>query len=496
MTGHDDQGGRPPGRFSKGPRDGSRGGPRGAGPRQSPRSGSDLRVYRAADTAGGLPSAGEPRHQRTNKLPRFSPDVARNAAVLLLWAVLEERLTLDEAMSRSEPYRVLDARDRGFCAAITLATLRRLGQIDGLINARLTKPLPETAHYVRALLRIAIGQWIEELAPDHAIADSAVALARADKIAFGMSGLVNAIIRRIQREVTREELTPAMALAAPWRARWSRALGPDRAEIMAQVLLRQPPLDLSSKPGFDPGLLADLEAVSLPNGSVRIPKPPADITALPGWSDGSIWVQDAAARLPVLALGNVAGQRILDMCAAPGGKTLQLLANGAEVVALDTDERRLDLVRSNLSRTGLTATCVVGDARTFDDDAGVDAVLLDAPCSATGTGRRHPEAQWIRDPRDVTRYLGIQSQLIAAAARLVKPGGTVVFAICSLEAEERDAAMAAAAGAGLTHQPLEQSDFPWLPDHAFKGGCFATAPDIWADQGGMDGFFVARFLKA
>ncbi len=398
-------------------------------------------------------------------------------------------------MGACQPYRALEPRDRGFAAAIVLATLRRLGHVDRLVSASLDRPLPDTAHYVRALLRLSVGQWLSGLAPDHAIASSAVSLARADRVAHGMAGLVNAVIRRVQRETDRNSLRPEEALAAPWAARWARTLGPERLSVMAGVLASQPPLDLSARPDFDVSVLQGLGPTTLPGGAIRLARSPADIPSLPGWGDGQIWVQDAAARLPVIALGDVAGRTVLDMCAAPGGKTLQLAAAGAVVTSADSDARRMALVTENLSRTGLQAQCIVGDARTMVPDALFDAVLLDAPCSATGTGRRHPEAQWIRDPRDVTRLLGVQSQLIASAARLVRPGGTVVFAICSMEAEEQDAALAAAAGAGLVLDPLGLDDCPGLPGEAFKAGTVRTAPDVWADLGGMDGFFIARFIR-
>jgi 16S rRNA (cytosine967-C5)-methyltransferase len=377
-----------------------------------------------------------------------------------------------------------------------MATLRRLGHVDGLIAQCLAKPLPETAHYVRALLRLSVGQWLAGLAPDHAIASNAVSLARADRVAHGMAGLVNAVIRRVQREVDPSTLRVEDALAPQWSARWSRHFGQDRFSALASALSQQPPLDLSAKHDFDPGVLADLEPIALSNGAIRLMKGPTDITSLPGWADGAIWVQDAAARLPVLALGDVEGKTVLDVCAAPGGKTMQLAAAGALVTALDTDPRRMGLVSENLSRTKLTATCTIADAREWATETLFDAVLLDAPCSATGTGRRHPEAQWIRDPRDVTRLLGIQSQLIARSAKLVKPGGVVVFSICSMEPEEQDAALAAAAGAGLAMQSLTQADLPGLPEWAFRNGTVHTAPDVWAEHGGMDGFFIARFVRA
>jgi 16S rRNA (cytosine967-C5)-methyltransferase len=471
---------------------------RGNGPRKPPATARGLRVLRPqSDGPDGSRTPGSrppPRKPGRGRQP--SPDPARHAAALLIWAVLENRQTLDDAMAGCDPYRQLEPRDRGFAAAIVLATLRLLGHVDRLIGASLVRPLPETAHYVRALLRLSIGQWLAGLAPDHAIASSAVSLARDDRVAHGMAGLVNAVIRRVQRETDKAGLRPEDALSAPWAARWARTFGTERLAAMAGVLASQPPLDLSARPDFDISGLQDLDPVVLPGGAIRLARSPADIPHLPGWAEGMIWVQDAAARLPVLALGDVAGRTVLDMCAAPGGKTLQLAAAGAVVTAADSDARRMALVSENLARTGLAARCLVNDARTLEAETLFDAVLLDAPCSATGTGRRHPEAQWIRDPRDVTRLLGIQSQLIASAARLVRPGGTVVFAICSMESEEQEAALAAASGAGLVLDPLDASDCPGLPDEAFRAGTVHTAPDIWAGQGGMDGFFIARFKRA
>jgi 16S rRNA (cytosine967-C5)-methyltransferase len=234
----------------------------------------------------------------------------------------------------------------------------------------------------------------------------------------------------------------------------------------------------------------------LPTGSIRLVAPGA-VPGLPGYDEGAWWVQDSAAAIPARLFGALAGKRVLDLCAAPGGKTLQLAAAGAHVTALDISEARLDRVRRALARTGLTADIVRADALTWAAPAPFDAILLDAPCSATGTLRRHPEAAWLRTPGDVVRFAAAQAALLRAARAFLKPGGMLVYAVCSLEPEEGEAVIAAAIEAGgWRRAPLTARDVFGLPDMLTAAGDLRTLPSLFAAEGGMDGFYAARLERS
>lgn len=423
--------------------------------------------------------------------PAAFRDPARTAAARLVEAVLAARITLDTAMDQVDAHAGLEGRDRAFASAIALSTLRRLGQIDAFIAARMTKPLPDSSTWPLAILRTGIGQIWGGLAPAHAVVSRMVDIARADRSASGLAGLINAVLRRAA-EADLAGLDPADVLPQAWRARWTQAHGADAVAALARVAQVQPPLDLSTKVA-DPAVLGIEGAQRLPGGSIRLPVPSPPAPSLPGWAEGEIWVQDAAAALPVRLLAPQPEERVLDLCAAPGGKTLQLAAAGAVVTAIDSDAGRLARVRENLARTGLAADVFAGDARKARPDTLFDAVLLDAPCSATGTIRRHPETVWIKTPADLARTLALQGELMAAAARMLKPGGRLVYAVCSLEPEELMSGQAAATTAGLVPDPVQAAELPELEAALLAEGTVRVLPGQWEARGGLDGFQIARF---
>lgn len=422
-----------------------------------------------------------------------NPDPARHAAVCIISHVMDQRWTVEEAMRREQSFVSLDGRDRGFAAHLILATLRSLGMVDAVLATKLSKPLPDSAHYAKALLRVGAAQLIEGLAPPHAAVGRAVDLAKYEATGRGFSGLINAVLRRIATEPL---LRPHDRERVPslWWSRWRGAYGAAAADGIAASLAKQPALDLSCK-GDPSDMLEALGGTLLPTGSIRLIETPTDVTALPFWSDGRIWVQDAAASLPAKLLAAKAGEAVLDMCAAPGGKTLQLAATGANVTAIDIDSSRIGKVAENLARTHLVARLLTGDARELSGTAAYDAILLDAPCSATGTLRRNPETLWIKTPSDVAKFAPIQAELIVAAVKALKPGGRLVYAVCSLEPEEASMAVSAAITAGLVVDPITSNEVVSLESAITPEGHLRILPGMWTDRGGLDGFFIARFTK-
>ena len=414
---------------------------------------------------------------------------SRLAALELLEAVLETGRGLDDAVSPT--VQTLEARDRGFARLTALTVLRRLGQIDGLLARLMDRPPAGKARRALHLLRIGAVQMLFLETPPHAAVNACVSATKRLGLT-GVSGLVNAVLRRCDRE--RESLPGAMANLPRWlRADWEAQFGVETTAAIATAHLAEPPADLTVPE--DPGGWADrLGGRRL--GATRTVRLAGarDVTALPGFAEGAWWVQDAAAALPARLLGDVREKRVIDLCAAPGGKTAQLGAAGARVTAVDHSGPRLERLRENLDRLGMIAEIVEADAVAWRPSEPVDAILLDAPCSATGTLRRHPEAAYRRGPADVAKLATLQRRLAAAAAEMLKPGGMLMVATCSLQtAEGPDLARAVSAIDGLIPSPITGLPVPF--------GC-AVTPEGWLrthpallPDGSCDGFFAARFVK-
>ncbi len=418
-------------------------------------------------------------------------DNARGAAAELLSAVLDEGRTLDEAMSGCAAYGALQGRDRAFASAIAREALRHLGRIDRVIEAHLAKPLPETAFRGRALLRVGAAQVLFMGVPAHAAVSETVNAARASRKSSGFANLINAVLRKIA--ATPADADAALDLPDWLRTRWKAAYGAETVAAIAQALAQEPGLDISAKTDAE-AWAQRLGGVLLPTGSIRIEDAPA-VPNLAGFSEGAWWVQDAAAALPARLLGDVRGKRVLDVCAAPGGKTLQLAAAGAHVTALDISEARLGRLRRNLQRTKLEAQIVCADALTWSTAEPFDAVLLDAPCSATGTLRRHPEAAWLRTPAHVQGFAQTQAKLIEAAQRFVRPGGVLVYAVCSLEPEEGPAIAARALTKQGWRKDVIRAEEVGGTEWISADGDLRTMPCHLPDLGGLDGFYAARLLR-
>jgi 16S rRNA (cytosine967-C5)-methyltransferase len=430
---------------------------------------------------------------------------ARRAAVELLSAVVDKKQPLDDILSRSLATGWmfdLPQRDRALARAIVATSLRRRGQIDLVLNTFLERGLPEKAGKLYPVLLSGAAQLLFLKTPPHAAIDLAVRLAQWDSRARRYDKLVNAVLRRVAKEGD----AIAASLDAPrvntpdwlWE-RWVARYGEDRARAIAAANLVEPPLDLTVK--SDPHLWAKrLSGRVLPNGSVRL-LPKGRIEALPGYENGAWWVQDVAASLPAHLIGDVANKRVLDLCAAPGGKTAQLALAGASVVAVDISRTRLKTLKANLARLELDAEMITADATSWSADERFDAVLLDAPCSSTGTIRRHPDIPYLKSPADVEDLAALQARLLDSAAALLKPGGTLVYSTCSLELEEGEAQIAAL----LARNPEIRVD-PILPEEMFgqsqwlqSPGFLRTFPyqlDLGAPEwSGMDGFFAARLKR-
>ena len=431
---------------------------------------------------------------------------ARRAAAELLAAVLQKKQPLDDVLGRSLERGAmfnLTARDRALTRAIVAASLRRKGQLDHVLGVFLTRGLPEKSGTLYPILLSAAAQLIFLDTPPHAAIDLAVTLAQYDPRASRYAKLVNAVLRRVAGEgkAIAAGLDAARVNTPDWLwSRWTSYWGEERARRIAEMHLDEPPLDLTVK--SEPVLWAErLSGRVLPGGSVRL-LPKGRIDALPGFEDGAWWVQDVAASLPARLLGEVRGKRVADLCAAPGGKTAELALAGASVVAVDSSKTRLAMLGDNLKRLGLDAETVKADAATWQPDESFDAVLLDAPCSSTGTIRRHPDIPYVKSAEDIAALAPLQARLLDNAARLVKPGGRLVYSTCSLEPEEGEAQVASllVRNPAMTLQPIEEAELfcqtAWLE----PSGCLRTFPyDLTLEApewSGMDGFFAARLVKA
>lgn len=422
---------------------------------------------------------------------------ARWVALDLLDAVLHRARPLDEAITDHPGFAGLDGRDRGFVRLLAATTLRRLGQIDALIDAMLENPLPAKAGGVQDLLRLGACQLLFLETPAHAAVSTAVDLAQA-RGHGPHKALVNAVLRRLGREgaALRREQDAARMNTPGWLwDGWTAAYGEKTCRRIADAHLAEAPLDITVN--GDPGAWAErLEARILPTGGLRR-RAGGQVEDLPGFAEGAWWVQDAAASLPARLMGNVAGRRVVDLCAAPGGKTAQLVSMGADVVAVDRSERRLARLKENLDRLGLTATLVAADAGTWRPTAPADAVLLDAPCSATGTIRRHPDVARLKTPDDVARLAAVQDRLLTAALDMVSPGGVLVYCACSLEPAEGIERIEALFGAEAPAErvPLGTDEVGGIGELVSAAGDLRTLPCHLGAAGGMDGFFAARLKR-
>lgn len=436
------------------------------------------------------------QHRGAQNRPQNTGPDARLAALSLLSGVLRQDRAIDDAFDGAAAG--LEPRDRAFARLLVATTLRRLGQIDAALAGFLERIPPPS---IQDVLRLSAAQILFVGTPIHAAVATGVDLAkRGTHMKF--AGLVNAVLRRLTERGA--ELIAAQDAAKlntpPWLwERWLGAYGAERARALAEAHLIEAPVDLSLKDRASADIWASqLSAQVLPTGSLRLGDH-GRIDQLPGFAEGAWWVQDAAAALPVrallAALGDPIGKSVIDLCAAPGGKTLQLVAAGCDVTALDTSAKRLAFVDENLKRMCLAANVIKADALDWRPTKLADAVLLDAPCSSTGTIRRHPDLPHLKNAVDIPRLAQRQRELIKAATAMLKPGGLLVYSVCSLEQDEGEGAVTAALMADLSLRRERISKSSELLSFLTPAGDLRSMPSQWADRGGLDGFYAAVLRK-
>jgi len=439
---------------------------------------------------------------------RQKPELAgwqsRLAAGELVWGAVAKGIDLESAMSASSAFRALEGPDRGFARAMASAALRAMGRIDWALGGMVDRPLAEIEPPVLALLRVGAAQlWVLKVA-DHAAVAATVEAAGHWEGARRGGGLINAVLRRATRETGAFDASPVEAVWPDWlAAKLKSALGLERAAALARLQLEDPSVDLTVRYAAEAAEWAEkLEGTLLPNGSIRL-SASAGLVSLPGYAEGAWWVQDVAASLAAPLLGDVSGLAVADLCAAPGGKAMHLASRGARLSAVEISGQRMERLRENLLRTGLEIDLVQADARTWRPQQPLDAVLLDAPCSALGVIRRHPDGIWRRDPKDMARFPATQRALVDAAAEMLKPGGRMVYAVCTPAPEEgRDVVDAAIRSGAWRRIPVTVGEAPGF-DHALTAeGDLLTAPTpgsaaetAEAPQTRSDVFFIARLER-
>ena len=422
----------------------------------------------------------------------------RARAILILSRVLGKNQPLEDVLP--EALRNLSPKDKALTRAIASTCLRRLGIIDTLIDKMLDRPLPKKADNIRQIIRIGITQILFLKTPAHAAVHDTVELVPENS---KFRGLVNALLRRTDRQGPKllGKMDQAKRNLPDWLWKsWSNFYGEETTRDIALAHLTEAPLDISVT--SDPDLWASkLDAVLLPTGSLRR-KAGGQVADLEGFDQGRWWIQDAAAALPARLFKDLKGKTVIDLCAAPGGKTAQLSATGAGVIALDRSKARLKRLEENLQRLNLSARIVQADATGWKTEEPVDAILLDAPCSSTGTIRRHPDVAWLKSADDVRKLADLQTRLLDATIPLLKSGGTLVYSTCSLEPEEGEKQIEAflKRHPDFKRDPVEAAEIGDLADCINPAGEIRCLPshlqgEELGDLGGMDGFFACRLIK-
>jgi 16S rRNA (cytosine967-C5)-methyltransferase len=430
---------------------------------------------------------------------------ARRVAADIVEAVLRGHRPLDEQFGGEQAHPGLPAlaeRDRALVRMLAATVLRRLGSLRHLLSIYLAQGVPKDAPRVETALLLGAAQilWLE--VPDHAAVDLAVRLVQADRRAARYPGLVNAVLRRIARDgaddLRARDDDAVLDLPAWLMERWVAHYGADAARAIAAAQRHQPPLDVTVK-DHPVEWAARLRGAVLPTGTVRT-STQGLVSRLPGYDEGTWWVQDAASALPARLFGDVTGLKIADLCAAPGGKAMQLALAGAHVTAIERSAARLSRLKANLARTGLAAEIVEADVTQWQGGP-FDAVLLDAPCLSTGTIRRHPDIAWTKRASDLATLVELQRRLLDQAVTLTKPGGRIVYCVCSLEPEEGEQQIAALLerNAQVQREPIVAAELPGAAEFIRSDGDLRTLPCHWPNDearlAGLDGFYAVRLRR-
>jgi 16S rRNA (cytosine967-C5)-methyltransferase len=434
---------------------------------------------------------------------------ARRIAADILDGVLHKHRTLDDQLDGAGAHpglKTLADRDRALMRRLVATILRRLGTLGHVLSRLLNRGIPTDAPRAQSALLIGAAQILWMDVPDHAAVDLSVRLVQSDRRAAKYAGLVNAVLRRCAREGQPliDEVKSQTLDIPPWLlARWIAHYGETTAREIAVALAHEPSLDITVKSDAVQWATR-LHGETLATGTVRTLLQ-GSVTMLPGFAEGQWWVQDAAAALPARLFGDVTGKAIADLCAAPGGKTAQLVQAGARVTAVDRSPTRMARLRDNLARLSLEADAVVADAAEWqggDRGGGFDGILVDAPCASTGTIRRHPDVAWLRQDADIGALMALQKRLLQKAVTLLRPGGTLVYCTCSLEPEEGEQAIASllAAESGVRRVPIEAGEVAGLSEILTPDGDLRTLPCHLPHQdprlSGLDGFYAARLVKS
>lgn len=425
---------------------------------------------------------------------------ARSAAISLLQGVTLDQQPLDQLLETNAEFRELEGRDRSFAHALVASSLRHGGEIKAILGKFLAKPLPRSSGMAVDILTIATTQLLFMDVSPHAAIDLSVDLAKQDKKAQHFSGLINAVLRKVSTEgkSVLEKLDGPRLNTPDWLwEQWVSAYDDKTARAIAVAHLSEAPLDISVKANAE-HWAAQLEGELLPTGTIRLRSADRNLQDLPGFSHGEWWVQDAASALPAKLLSDLKGQSVLDLCAAPGGKTAQLAAAGAIVTAVDDSVSRMNRLRENLARLKLSATTLLADVLSLPTDTRYDNVLLDAPCSATGTIRRHPDLVYLKSPRQLGNLVSLQQKMLEHAANLVKPGGTLIYCTCSLSPleGERQVFKFLRAHENFVLSPVLPEDLAGQVQFITPAGLMRCLPSMAiGSNSGLDGFFAARLVR-
>lgn len=429
----------------------------------------------------------------------FKPGLAaRLAAAKILAAVLDKKTSLDGMMDSEHgnpAYRALSHADRALVRAIVNSALRHLPRIEAALSILLDDPLPQGARSLHHVLVVAVAQMLHLDVPDHSAVDLAVEQAHRDPRNRRFVKLVNAVLRRLGREKDGviDSISNVPVIPEWFFQRLKDTYGEAAAMQMAEAQLIPSSIDITVKSDAD-GWASKLNGVVMPNGSVRLGAFDGAVSSLEGFDDGEWWVQDFSASMPVKLMGDIKGKRVADLCAAPGGKTAQLVLAGADVTALDQSGNRLKRLRENLGRLRFYAQTIECNMMKFQPDELFDAVLLDAPCSSTGTLRKHPDVVWTKDEGDIKKLASLQEQMLRHAATLVKAGGLLVFSNCSLDPSEGEDMVARVleTDASLERVAVRPEILPGMESAINQSGDLRTTPDMF---GGVDGFYAAILQK-